>query len=608
MYVKAFKIPPTTANPVSGFTDASSIGADKLASVKAILAAGYMSGTSASTFSPKGTLSADDAKAILAKITAALVAPVQVMPKPGTTSPRRYVSYMTPTAGAKIWITETSDGSEPEDPTTSTKAMSYDAWTNGVRQYTYSGTGQKVWRVKAVAKKDGMATSGVREFVWNVFRPSTAPFDIKLVHAPTATTPAVWQIYNMSESVQANAYYIEGTTGGIIYDFLQYAYTGNVGTNEGMKLAVDSIAKKDYIGILGHNHPDHVAQIASFTDNGIKMYATAQDKGQLMGSSNERYKRAGTAAIALTDGQVFDLGNCKVTAWQAPGHEHGLVTIIVNETGWVYATDMWACNRPYTADTTVYSGVKTDLMLSLTQQLFSNYLKSSTTGQVTEVTNHHQDFPAGLEAVNNFIRTFQNPIDLGAAGTRPSIRTAANSRMGWYHKGDLADFWGMWHDKNWIANELGGAYSATTLDCLTKPTAAAGYTTNATIDYNGTDGYKKYSQLSNVEFTGGTLVGVDVYWAAPASAANGGVEHKLSNKFDPWTYAYTVKVGASVGSITIKPTPMSTKATSLKVNGSVITRGSSVTVNVSAGTVITVDVTAQDGVTTSNYTFTVQRG
>jgi hypothetical protein len=620
IYVKAFLVPAAVSNPLTAFTDAGTISANRLASVKAMVAAGFMSGTSATTFAPKGTLTASDAKAILTKITSTVVAPVQVMPKPGTTSPRRYVSYMVPTAGATIYITETEDGSEPEDPTTSTKAITYDVWKNGVRQYKFpdvAPTAQKLVRVKAVAKKNGMATSTVREFIWNIYRPLDAPFEAKLVHAATATTPAVWMIYNMSESVQANSFFIEGSKGGIVFDFLQYAYKGTVGSNEGMKPFVDSLSKtKNYVAILGHNHVDHVAQIASFSDNGIKVYTSIQDKTQLIAStaspmytaaSIASFIRAGNAAIALTDGQVFDLGNCKVQALQAPGHENGLVTITIDTAGWVYSTDMWACNRPYTADTTGYSGVKADLMLSLTQQLLANHQKFSTTGEIYEVTNAHQQLPVGMTAVNNFVQTFQDEIDLGPAGTRPSIRSAEASRMGWVTKFGKDDFWAMWRDKNWIANELGGKYSATTLDNLTKPTAAAGYPTNATIDYNGTDGYKKYSVLSNVQITGGTLVGVTVYWAAAATAATGGADNKLANKFDPWTYAYTINVPAANGSITFKPTAMSNKITSMKVNGAAVKQGDSVTVSVSAGSKITVDIVAPDGVTTSSYTFTIAK-
>lgn len=608
IYVKAFGVPAATGNPLSAFTDASTISAARLNSVKAMVAAGYMSGTSATLFSPRATLTANDAKAIMTKLTSTQVAPVQVMPKPGTTSPRRYVSYKTPTPGAQIYITETKDGTEPEDPTTSSKAITYEAWTNGVRQYTYSGTTGRpiLYRTKAVAKKNGMAVSSVREFVWNVFRPLDAPFEAKLVHAATATTPAVWMIYNMSESVQANAFYIEGSKSGVIFDFLQYTYTGTPSSNQGMKPFLDTIATKPYVGVLGHNHGDHNAQIASFSDNGIPVYITVQSIAAMKaGSDANGFVRAATAAIPIIDGATIDLGNCKVQMWQSPGHENGLVTLTIDTAGWVYATDMWACNRCYTEDTTNYSGMKADLFLSMTQQLLANHQKASITGEIYEVTNAHQQAPVGMTAVNAFLQTFQDLIDFGPAATKPSIRggTVSNTRMVWVTKLGKDDFWNNWHDKNWIANDIAGKYSATTLDCMNAPAATVGYPSTATIDYNGTDGYKKYSVLSNVQITGGTLVGVSVYWAATTN----GVENKLLNKFDPWTYAYTINVPSASNSITFKPTALSNKITSMKVNGAALAQGSSTTVAVSAGSKITVDIVAPDGVTTSSYTFTVAR-
>ena len=219
--------------------------------------------------------------------------------------------------------------------------------------------------------------------------------------------------------------------------------------------------------------------------------------------------------MAIGDGHVFDLGNVQLTAYMQPGHTHGLMTVIVNQTGWVYCSDMFCVNRAYTADTTQYNLVKVDLFLSLLQQLLANYRRSSTSGQITEVTNAHQEVPVGMEGVHNFVKCFQQLIDRGDAATAPSIRggrvgnptspTTRNSRMSMV--GD------MWRDKNWMAvgNPLGTGLDSP-VDYFTAPTTA--YPCGATIDYNTADGYRKYSVLSNIEIGGGTLVGVDVYWAA----------------------------------------------------------------------------------------------
>lgn len=207
-----------------------------------------------------------------------------------------------------------------------------------------------------------------------------------------------------------------------------------------------------------------------------------------------------------------------------------------------------------------------------------------------------------MEGVNNFIKCFQQLIDRGDAATAPSIRggrlgnptspTTKNSRMSMI--GD------MWRDKNWMAigNSIGTGLDSP-VDYFTSPTSS--YPCGATVNYNTADGYKKYSVLSNIEFAGATLVGVDVYWAAPSNST----PNKVPNKFDPWTYAYTLNVPNGTTSIAIKPTAMSNNISSMKLNGTAVAQGASSTVAVAAGTVISIDVVSPDGSSTSSYKLTV---
>jgi len=598
IYVKAFKIPTSSTNALSGFTDASTIRASKKASVNAIVVAGYMSGTSTTLFSPKGTLTVNDAKAILEKITSSLVAPPQVMCKSGTTAPRRYVEISTPTAGATIYYTYTYDGSEPADPTTS--STTYDFRENGVLQFVNplsSSTDSRLYRLKAVAMKNGLAASAVQEFMWNIVRPNVGAFQAKLAHAGTSTSPTVWKINNPAEYYQAFVFYIEGSTRGIVFDAGEYGYQ-----KANLKSFIDTIATKPYDLVLGHNHPDHAEQVFNFTSAGITMYTSAIEKASLIAASRADFQSAGNAAVVIDDGQELDLGNVQVTVFNAPGHTNGLLTVLVNQTGWVYASDHFGCNRAYTADTTQYNLAKVDVELSLNQQLVANYKRKSVSGLITEVTNAHQEVAVGMEGVNSFLKCFQQLIDEGDAASAPSIRggvsgnptspNTKNSRMS--KVGD------MWRNKNWMAigNSLGTGLNAP-VDYFTAPTAA--YPCGATIDYNTADGYKKYSVLSNIEISGGELVGVDVHWRAAAN----GVANKLPNKFDPWIYAYTINVPTATSSITIKPTAMSNKIKSMKVNGTALTQGASTTVAVSAGSNITIEVVSPDGSSTSSYAFTV---
>jgi len=407
----------------------------------------------------------------------------------------------------------------------------------------------------------------------------------------------VWKINNPAEYFQAFVFYIEGSTRGLVFDAGEYGYQ-----KANLKAFIDTLATKPYDLIVGHNHSDHAEQIYNFTSAGVTLYASAIEKAAITASSRTDFQAAGVAAVAISDGFRFDLGNVQVTAFMQPGHTNGLMTAIVNQTGWVFSSDMFCCNRAYTADTTQYSGVKVDLFLSLTQQLIANYKKSSTTGLITELTNAHQEVPVAMEGVNNFVKCFQQLIDRGDAATAPSIRggrvgnptspTTRNSRMSMV--GD------MWRDKNWMAvgNSLGTGLDSP-VDYFTAPTTS--FPSGAAINYNTADGYKKYSVLSNLEIAGGTLVGVDVYWAPPAN----GVPNKLSNKFDPWTYAYTVNIASGTSSLLIRPTAMSNNISAMRVNGAAVAQGSGSSVAVAAGTVITIEVVSPDGSSTSSYKLTV---
>ena len=82
----------------------------------------------------------------------------------------------------------------------------------------------------------------------------------------------------------------------------------------------------------------------------------------------------------------------------------------------------------------------------------------------------------------------------------------------------------------------------------------------------------------------------------------------MNISFDPGTLAYAEVLAFPVASLTVTPTATESHAT-IKVNGTTVISGaasSSVSLNVGSN-VITVLVTAQDGVTTESYTVTVSR-
>jgi glyoxylase-like metal-dependent hydrolase (beta-lactamase superfamily II) len=397
---------------------------------------------------------------------------------------------------------------------------------------------------------------------------------------------------NPADYNRPHVYYIEGSARGVVLDAGQYP-----ASKASLKAFIDTLATRPYDAVLGHNNPDHVEQVNAFAQAGVRLFMTAQDKASVLASKRGDFVAAANAAALLKDGDVLDLGNVKMTAYQAPGHSHGQVILADKRNGWIFGSDMFGCNRPATADITNYSGAKMDVFLSMVQQLYGNLLRDG--GTIAEVYNAHNEVPVGFPGLKNFEASVQQLIDVGDSASAPSLRGNSPGGQVMPSPQRMSLVGDMWRDKNWIAIWVGGNYGAP-VDYLSKPTTA--FPSKVAIDYNAAGGIRKYAVLSNIGFGGGELVGVDLAWAAPAN----GVANSLPNKFDPWTYAYEVRIPAGTKTIAVTPTAMSNRIASLKVNGVAVKSRASRDVAVADGAKVTIDVVAPDGVTTSQYVFTLK--
>lgn len=591
VFARAFKVPASAADAAGRFSDSKIIKPAARESVSALIALGYMSGRTETQFAPDDPITAAEADAVFSQITSTVVSPVQALPVQNAIAPRRYVKLFCPTPGATIHYT--TDGTAP----TSASAV-YSVAAKGHINEMLSGSQlpERVVVYKAIAVKSGLAASSVQTFTWRLYRPQAAPFQHLLIQPKTATSPAVYRICNDAESVRAMAWYIEGQTSGVLFDALQ---TGPDAAN--LKEYLDkNIAKVPYILIIGHEHGDHDAQAPNFLKAAVPVYANQRGWRSLGGGGGPFgalfADPADQAKVRNVDeGDVFHLGSSDLHVYALPGHANGLVILQDKANGLVFASDIYGCTRAGSADNVGVSGVRADLLLSLAQQVYSAYKKDG--GKTTRLFTGHDETPLADVNLRLFEQALQQVVDKGEAGCSPTLRgnnDAPNSRTTLV--GD------MWKDgTRWIALKLAGVMGD-----------ATEYLTSAPVNYNGKDGYLKYSILSNIEIEGGSLVGTTVSWqAAPPPFTWAGsqktVPNSLPNKFDPWTYTYAIKVPQASKAITIVPVSMSTRITSMTLNGKPIESRSRNTVAVSNGTAITIRVVAPDGTTTSTYTFRVTR-
>jgi glyoxylase-like metal-dependent hydrolase (beta-lactamase superfamily II) len=591
VFAKAFKVPTSTADVVGKYSDSRSIKPAARESVNALVAMKYMSGKTETEFKPDDPIQSEEADAIFNKITGTVVTPVQALPVQNAIAPRRYIKLTCPTPGATIYYT--TDGTTP---TTDSAVYTVAAKGHINEMLNDRQLPERDVVYKAIAVKTGMTPSPMQTFIWHLYRPKTAPFQHLLIQEKTATSPAIFRICSDAESVRAMAWYIEGQKSGILFDALQTP----PGTAN-LKEYIDKyLAKVPYSLVIGHEHGDHDAQAMNFMNAGIEVYAN-QRGWRTLGTSGGPFAAvfsdpANQAKVKnVEEGDQFHLGGCDLHVYALPGHANGLIVLQDKANGLIFGTDIYGCTRAGSADNVAVSGVKADLLLSLAQQTYSNYQKGG--GKTTRLFTGHDETPLADINLRLFEQALQQVVDKGEAGCTPTLRgnnDAPNSRTTLI--GD------MWKDgTHWIALKLAGIMGDSTE-----------YLTFSPINYNGKDGYLKYAVLSNIEIAGGDLVGTTVTWQAAAepfswAGATKTVTNSLPNKFDPWTYNYTIKVPAANKSITIVPTSMSTKIKSMTLNDKVIDSKSSNTIAVTNGSAITIKIVAPDGITRSTYTFTIAK-
>lgn len=580
--VDAFKL--EESNQAAPFTDYETISSEARGSVNALVELGYMTGSTAKHFKPNEPIKRSEVNRIFDKITSTMVTPVQALPKQNAIAPRRYVKLYTPTPGATIYYT--TDGSTP---TTSSEVYSVESKGHINEMLSNSQLPERTVIYKAIAVKDGMITSPVQTFTWKLYRPAVADFQHTLIQEGTSTSPAVYQIYNDAESVRPMAWYIEGQDKGILFDALQTRYDV-----KNLKEYIDkNISIKPYSVVVGHAHGDHMAQVPNFIDDHdvyINERGWAAIGVQVLNNSEHQAK-----VKNVDEGDVIDIGGSELHVYALPGHDHSDIILQDKKNGLVFASDIYGCTRAGSADNVNVSGVRTDLFLSLVQQTYSNLKKDG--GKITKIFTGHDESSLQPSHLGLYESAVQQVIDKGEAGTSPTLRgnnDAPNSRTT-----IIGD---MWKDgTNWIAIKLPGIKGDNTE-----------YLTSAPINYNGEGGYLKYSVLSNIEFEGGELVGKTVQFARDSrpflwAGKTMTVSNSLPNKFDPWSYDYTIKVPVANDEITVIPTTMSTKVKSIRINGKKVDYRSANKVAVSNGSVIKIDIVAPDKVTTSTYTFTVEK-
>ena len=649
IFAKAFFLPaPSDTTALDAFRDASRISDAAKSSVAALVSAGFMPGHTGNTFSPAAVITDAEARAVIRAIAARSAVVVQAMPKQaaahlpvlpdgaGTAgaagrvddalfqrlladrnyAPRRFIHLTSPTPGATIYYT--TDGS---DPRTSPTRVPYDVTATGhIQELVGERSGAKgpqpyrlvTW--KAVAVKNGLAVSPVRTFKWNLVRPWQSVYGADVVEpgnfdpAKGPVSPKVTRLYSDAESVRSMAWLIEGPQSALLFDALQTPWNSTDQLGGTLYDKVRTLTNKPLKLVIGHAHGDHNAQAQNFLDAGVPVYANHRSWATFaaMLATKDHIRQVRN----VQEGDQFDLGTdavpMKFDVWTPPGHENSLVMIHDKVSGFLFSTDFYGCTRMGTADNVGITGARADLLLSLLMQAKAGYLGNG--GKVTRLFTGHDESGLPGEHVGMFHELLQDVVDQQEAANSPTLRSSDAPRARTTITGNMfTDLY------DWAAINLGGVFGTTPYTYLSAPNGVS--SSHPTIDFTQPNAHLKYAVLGNIELTGATLVGTTVTWAAPNPQvtlsdgslwpATGPVPNSLTNKFNPFVFAYTVNVPAGTTRIGVTPIPLSSKARRVTVNGANVLPRTPVSVPVASGAMITIVVTAPDGVTTESYRLTV---
>ena len=628
---KAFLLSDLTKDYISSFVDAGKINASCYQALNTLVGKNYMRGRTNTTLNPTEGITETETRIILEAIDRRVVAPVWAMP----VSHRKFVRvrprWFTPTEDAVVHYRcrafhlshPSMEGLFVGDRGVGvTLSSQWGDWVDYIPGYSsdtvyglnnnYDFPYENVYfcvEVQAYATKPSLEQSPVSTFVWRIDRPAWHDFATDKLHEGGGSYPTVYRFF---DNFQAAAYYIEGAKMGILYDGLM-----PTNTNISLLNRVKELATKPFVFVLGHNHVDHKGAMAEAYREGIDIYVAdrvgPQGTEWTINVYGEDYTSANTNITAtasgiyqgaqmkiIDEGYVFDLGNCKFTAYRLPGHCDDMIVLHDPETGLLFSSDIYGVNRHWVADQFSAKAVRQDLILSLQQQLMDAYTKDG--GQVKEVYTGHNRIGVGFDYMMVWEQCLQDLVNYGPDAV-------SDDRRG--EGAVVAKSGNSWTTLNWTAfsvegkqirAEYTGAYDGKKFYRFEVDNRG---TENALVESNLYFDYRTNAQLSNITFHDAALVGHDFKYKAGQDTADdvledGRLKYVLSNKFVPFEYEYEVKISAGQSEVTFTPTAMSERITGLKVNG--IDGSSRCPVTVKTNSPATIVVTGPDGSTTRTYT------
>jgi glyoxylase-like metal-dependent hydrolase (beta-lactamase superfamily II) len=334
-----------------------------------------------------------------------------VFPKPGTYSTNKvHVNIMSFTNDAQIYYT--LDGSEPNE-NSAVFNINNGLLTLKLDDPDADGklhSQKRDFIIKAKAVKEGYQDSESATFHYSLSTLPEGEFFYTILQEKVEGSPAVIRI---EDQYQVKMYFIIGSERALLID-------GGYDRETDLKSLLDTFVEDlPYDGLVTHAHPDHDAQAQSLINQGITVYYNSEDL--------PTYEKFGGSLEGYTDykeGQIFDLGDCRLKAYKIPGHTVGHMVLFDEKNGLLFASDAFGNNRNTLLDTAFLQFGDEESTMNEYLSVLQNF-RYATKGKIKKVFFGHNDNVLGESYLENLEKAVQQVVDLGEEALSPTLRPEA---------------------------------------------------------------------------------------------------------------------------------------------------------------------------------------
>ena len=332
-----------------------------------------------------------------------------IYPMPGSYS-TAYTNFYLGSADKNAVIHYTMDGSDPDE-----NSPVFDEHKDGsipmLNFMEQNESGEKEVVIKAFAKSQGKEPSRTAEFRYRFFMQKPGTFRHELLREGSKDTPA---LYRITDYCRANMFLVIGSKKAMLVD-------------GGIEFAADIVPFIDDLTgglpvelFVTHGHLDHNGATWAFLRHGLKVYVCEKDiPTYTMGGG----KPCPEGTSNIQDGDSYDLGNTRLTAYFLPGHTPGGFVLFDEKTGDLFASDELVNNDP-TGPNSLLLGLEDNEEASLEaycERVVALYEKIK--GKVVRIWTGHNTFSHDGEMYfNRLISMMQYVLENGEDVLVPYIR------------------------------------------------------------------------------------------------------------------------------------------------------------------------------------------